>query len=127
MSKRKNPRSNHSASNAPSARVVCASPARGRGYPTIASLLAGVGLAVVGTGCEPPQCQPTRLDEVRVHGDTALTDVGGFQLKDAANELGVGFGIVPHPAIMAPGMMMPVSAVPIPSPPPAPPSSDVDS
>lgn len=87
----------HSTTAPRSTRAVCASPTRGRGYPTIASLLAGVGLAVAASGCEPPQCQATRLDEVRVHGDTALTEVGSFQLKDAARELGVGLGVVTHP------------------------------
>jgi hypothetical protein len=58
---------------------------------------AAAGLTLAASGCEPPQCQATRVEEVRVHGDTALTEVGSFQLKDAARELGIGLGVVTHP------------------------------
>lgn len=69
-----------------------------------ARLLAGsvllVGVAVAASGCEPPECQPTRTGEIRLHGGQAIDEVESMHFASAANQLSVGFGISPHPISM---------------------------
>ncbi len=109
--------------------------ARSRSYPRLADLvrepaLAGVlRSAVLGgaalsalalSGCEAPECQATRLDEVRTHTGQALSLLGELAVKRSAVEVTVGLGLTPHPAVIMLGGAMPM--VTLPPPPSAPPS-----
>ncbi len=76
-----------------------------------------LGAAAAASGCEPPVCAPTRWGEVKGHAPSALSDVTHFELGAAVDEVGVAFGISPHPApSMMAGEMMMVSPVPSPVP-----------
>jgi hypothetical protein len=108
--------------------------ARGRAYPRLAELLreptlagalrtAVLGGAVLSTialsGCEPTECERTRLGEIKTHTSQALSLLGDFELKSGGTELAVGLGISPHPVpMMLGGVMMPMTPDPLPSEPP---------
>lgn len=109
--------------------------ARSRAYPRLADLLREPALAgvwrsaVLGgaalsalalSGCEAPECQPTRLGEVRTHTSQALSLLGDLAVKRSAVEVAVGLGLTPHPAMLMLGGAMPM--VTLPPPPVAPPS-----
>src|SRR6185295_8577169 len=73
------------------------------------------GLAAGAAGCQPPECAPTRLGEIEAHTPSAVDALGDFRLKDAADQIGIGIGVVPHPiSYPTAGAMMPV----MPPPPP---------
>jgi len=136
--KRKRPKAS-AARPAPPAPVAPCAP-RGRAYPLLRELLAepalasalrgatlgGAALAALALGgCEPPACQPTRLGELGAHGGEALSLLTRLAPRDGANELGVGLGLLPHPAsYMMAGEIAPVRPTPLPSapPPPSPPA-----
>lgn len=109
--------------------------ARGRTYPRLADVLREPALAgvlrsaVLGgaalsalalSGCEAPDCQPTRLGEVRTHTTQALSLLTDLEVKSSAVEVAVGLGLTPHPAAFMLGGAMP--AVILAPPPSAPPS-----
>jgi len=72
-----------------------------------------LGAAGAASGCQPPECQASRWGEVKVHGSSAVTDVGRLDVGYALDELGVGLGISPHPSGPAiAGEMMPVMPTP---------------
>lgn len=118
--------------------------ARGRSYPRLAELLrepafssllrgavvGGAALTAVAlSGCEPVECQPTRLGEITTHTGSALSSLLALSLRDAGRELGVGVGIVSHPMALA-GAMVAVVPAPLPIAPVPPtepePSADAD-
>jgi hypothetical protein len=75
------------------------------------------------SGCREPVCQASRLGELSVHAQSAVGDAASLRMGDAAQQLGVSVGIVPHPAMALPGAMIPVSpspALPAPAPLPTP-------
>lgn len=89
------------------------------------AVAAAAGLVTAAAGCSPPECQSTRLGEMKAHGSTAIDDVADLRGRAALDEVGVAFGIVPHPSI-ALGGTMPVVLTPeeLAPPPPPPPPED---
>lgn len=63
--------------------------------PTLASLVAGAGIA---TGCAPVECGPQRADEVRVHGPRGTEALRRGDLGGAAREVAIAAGLVRHGA-----------------------------
>ncbi len=121
----------------PSARVDAPAPA----YPSFARVLesseigaivrralaiaAAAGLATAAAGCSPPECQATRLGEVKSHGSSALDDVADLRGRQALDELGVAFGIIPHTSMPLAGAAPVVITPPVvPSPTPLPTPDD---
>jgi hypothetical protein len=106
--------------------------ARSPRYPTYAeltrgALTAGALAALAATaGCQPPNCQPTRLRELDVHAERAVSSALDLEVFDAAKELGVSLGVVPHPAMALPGAMPIVAPVPAPPVSSAPPVSGTE-
>lgn len=85
-----------------------------------------LGAAGAASGCEPPECAPTRWGEVKAHAPSVLSDATSLRLRFALDEVGVAFGISPHPApaMMAGEAMMVGPATPVP--PSTPPVADPD-
>jgi hypothetical protein len=63
--------------------------------PTLASLVAGAGIA---QGCAPVECGPQRADEVRVHGPRGTEALRRGDLGDAVREVAIAAGLVRHGA-----------------------------
>ncbi len=76
-------------------------------------------LGAAGSGCADPVCAASSTDELVTHGKSAVRDVGSLEVKAAVEELGIGLGIMPHPAGMMIAGEMP-AVMPTPMPPPAP-------
>lgn len=63
--------------------------------PTLASLVAGAGIA---QGCAPLECGEQRADEVRVHGPRGTEALRRGELGDAAREVAIAAGLLRHGA-----------------------------
>jgi hypothetical protein len=111
------------------------SPARARAYPSVADVLARPDLAaivrgacvsglVLLAGCAAPVCEASSTDELLTHGRQAFREAMSLEVSTAADELGVGIGIKPHPVgimmagAMPPGMPTPPPPTPTPTPTP---------
>ncbi len=94
------------------ARQVAPGARGGRGYPTVAALLAAGGLALV--GCQDPECSASSSDELKSHGGRGLERLADLDVEGGFREIGVGLGIAPHPyaPMMAGEMIAPVPTVP---------------
>ena len=98
------------------------------------ALAAAAGLATAAAGCSPPECQATRLGEVKSHGSSAIDDALDLEARAALDELGIGLGIVPHasmplagamPVVLTPEVLEPVPDPALADPPEVvPPSGD---
>jgi hypothetical protein len=103
-----------------------------RGYPSARDAVAtntavmrgAVGLAIAlgltlgASGCATPTCVPTAREELKLHGQSAVSAFGVLELKGGLEQLGIGLGLVTHPTpsagMMPGGMIMPVPIVPPP-------------
>lgn len=61
--------------------------------PTLASLVAGAGLA---QGCAPVMCGEQRADEVRAHGPRGTEALRRGDLRDAVREVALAAGLARH-------------------------------
>ncbi len=61
--------------------------------PTLASLVAGAGIA---QGCAPVECGEQRADEVRAHGPRGTEALRRGALGDAVREVALAAGLVRH-------------------------------
>ena len=78
-----------------------------------------VALSTAASGCaEPPVCTADRMGELSAHGGQAAQAALDLRVASAVEQLGVGAGLVPHPAsfMMAGEMPAPMPTL-VPTPP----------
>lgn len=64
-----------------------------------------VAAASLTMGCAEPECSTTRIGELSSHWQSALQQIVDLDARGAAENLAIGVGITPHPAMALPGAM----------------------